>query len=168
MRQHFVTRTVAALSVLGLAISLTLTDPSIAESATANAASSHSPSVCKLLTAAEIKSATHTSAGKPTQENDAHSLASGRAYDACSFPSGGDSEFVELLLFHGSQTVSGLASEAQTQGGCSSVSVGTAAYFCTGDVMLMLRGSTELDLDGSRAVSKSALVRLATDAAGRL
>jgi hypothetical protein len=166
MRRQFVTWAATSVGVLGLALSLTLI--SVAAAATATAASSQPRPVCMLLTKAEIKSATHTAVGNPTEQNDAHSLASGRAYDECSFPSSGNSTFIQLLLFHGTQTVSGLKSEAQIQTGCSSVSVGTAAYFCTGDVMLILHGSTELDLDGSRGVSKSPLVKLAKTAVGRL
>jgi hypothetical protein len=168
MRRQFVTWAATSLGVLGLAISLTLVGTSGVAAATVTAASSQTVSVCKLLTKAEIKSATHTTVGNPTQENDAHSLASGRAYDDCSFPSNGNSTFIELLLFHGTQTESGLKSEAQIQTGCSSVSVGTVAFFCTGDVMLILHGSTELDVDGSRGISKSALTSLAKTAVGHL
>jgi hypothetical protein len=106
--------------------------------------------------------------GNPTEKNNVHGSVYG-VFNECNFPGNHDAEFVQLLLYHGTQTTSGLASAAANQGGCSRVSrVGDAAYFCTGKVMLTLKGSTELDVDGSAGVSKSALVKLAKIAVGRL
>jgi hypothetical protein len=128
-------------------------------------------SVCKLLTATQVFSATGTLVGAPTQINGTagYKGGAGRGYDVCNFPSEGSPTFIRLWLRLGPQTPSGLAAEATPDAGCSPVAgVGTAAYFCAGGVMLALRGKTELDLSGARDLPEAALVNLATIAIGHV
>jgi hypothetical protein len=153
----------SVVSTLGLALAAALLGTPAALAAMSSRASSVSQqaSVCQIVTKAEVASATHTTVGSPTEQKNGHSY-DGRVYDTCSFPAGGDPTFIQLLLFHGSQTAAGLASEASTQGGCTRVPGAGTAYFCTGNVMDTLRGTAELDVDGARSISKSALIKLAT------
>jgi hypothetical protein len=167
--QRMTTAIGVSVCAIAVAVALIAAPGGMAARTSHSARSASQPaSVCEILTKAEVASATHTAVGSPIEQKNGHSY-NGRVFDTCSFPSGGDTTFIELMLFHGTQTAAGLASEASTQGGCSRVSgVGTAAYFCTGDVMLILRGKTELDVDGARGVPKSALVKLAAIAIGHL
>jgi hypothetical protein len=168
-------KTAISFGVLGVIVAAALPGAPVGVAAASNSAGSASQpaSVCQILTKAEITAATHATAGSPTEQKGAHTY-NGRVYDQCTFPSSGNSTFIQLQLYHGTQTASGLASEAEVQTGCSRVSeLGTAAYFCTSDDgMLILHGRTELDLGaGSPRVAhvpESALVKLATIANGHL